>query len=64
MIKKQLKEISNLKKKNYYDLFTKSLEKDKRENNLIYESNIHYLISICLICWIKKVKIMILFIIV
>ena len=64
MIKKQLKEISNLKKKNYYDLFTKNSEKDKSMNYLIYESNIHDLISICLICWIKKVKIMILFIIV
>ena len=47
-----MKEISNLKKQNYYDLFTKNSEKDKRENNLIYESNINDLI-ICLICWIN-----------
>ena len=49
MIKKKLKEISNSKKPNYYDLFTINPEKDKSENNLIYESNIHDLISICLI---------------
>ena len=54
MIKKKLKEMTNLKKQNYYDLFTKNPEKDKSENNLIYESNIHDLISICLICWIKE----------
>ena len=54
MIKKKLKDISNSKKPNYYDLFTINPEKDKSDNNLIYESNIHDLISICLICWINE----------
>ena len=54
VIKKKMKEINSYNCLNFYNLFVNVGKNTVNYLNDMYESNIHDLISLCLICWINE----------